>query len=51
MTNREWMQTLTDEEFYDAMVYVVTKLSFAYTNSRLGIIEWLSSEHQEEDEW
>lgn len=48
VTNREWMQTLTDEEFYDAMLYVITKLSFAYTNSRLGVIEWLGSDHQEE---
>lgn len=45
MTKRELLQTLTDEEFYDAMVYVVTELSHNFTDSRLGIIEWLRSDH------
>jgi hypothetical protein len=46
--NRDVLLTLADEEFYDAMLYVITKLSFAYTNSRLGVIEWLGSDYQEE---
>ena len=46
MTNKEWMATLTAEEFYDMMVWLTRVYSKQFTDSRLAIIEWLDKEHE-----
>ena len=47
MTNKEWMGTLTAEEFYDMMEWLTRVYSKQFTNSRLAIIEWLDKEHEQ----
>lgn len=46
MTNKEWMATLTAEEFYDTMEWLIRVYSKQFTDSRLAIIEWLDKEHE-----
>lgn len=57
MTNREWLQTLTDEEFVQIMCYscdcCVGHLSIyngkcGKISCRDGRIEWLKQEHKED---
>ena len=46
MTNKEWMATLTAEEFYDMMKWLTHLYSKQFTDSRFAIIEWLNKEHE-----
>ena len=48
MTNKEWMSTLTAEQFYDKMMWLVRDFGFRFTNTRLGIIDWLDQPHKSE---
>lgn len=50
MTNKEWMSTLTAEQFYDKMMWLVRVFGFRFTNTRLGIIEWLDQPYTSEAE-
>ena len=47
MTNKEWMVTLTAEEFYDMMKWLTHVYSKQFTDSRLAIIKWLDKEHSD----
>ncbi len=58
MTNREWLQTLTDEEFVQIMCYScdccvghssICQIKCGKTSCRNGRIEWLQQEHKEND--
>ena len=48
MTNKEWMATLTAEQFYDEMMWLVRDFGFQFNNSRLGIIDWLDQPYRPE---
>lgn len=48
MTNKEWMSTLPAEQFYDEMMWLVRDFGFRFTNSRLGIIDWLDQPYTSE---
>lgn len=48
MTNKEWMSTLTAEQFYDEMMWLVRVFGFRFNNTRLGIIDWLDEPHEAE---
>ena len=48
MTNKEWMSTLTAEQFYDEMMWLVRDFGFQFNNSRLGIINWLGQPYTPE---
>ena len=65
MTNREWLNSLTNDEFAnwlcDAMydedlsrklgtdVYIgISQIKFAYTDSRLGLKQWLGERKETE---
>ena len=48
MTNKEWMSTLTAEQFYDEMMWLVRDFGFQFNNSRLGIIDWLDQPYRPE---
>lgn len=55
MTNREWLQTLTDEEFVQIMCYscdcCTGHTDLEKCNKMLcrdGRIEWLKQEHKED---
>lgn len=50
MTNKEWMATLTAEEFYDMIGWLTRVYSKQFTDSRLAIIEWLDKEHEQRKE-
>ncbi|MBR3673941.1 MAG: hypothetical protein IKN65_06660 [Clostridia bacterium] len=43
MTNKEWLATLTTEEFYDVLHWLFTVHAFSVNNSKKGIIQWLDS--------
>lgn len=46
MTNKEWMGTLTAEEFYDMMEWLTHVYSKQFTDSRLAITTWLDKEYE-----
>ena len=48
MTNKEWMSTLTAEQFYDAIMWLVRDYGFRFNNTRLAIITWLDEPHEAE---
>lgn len=50
MTNKEWMATLTSEQFYDVMEWLMRKYSKQWTNSQVAIIEWLDEKHKGEED-
>lgn len=52
MTNKEWMATLTAEQFYNKMMNLIYNYGFRFNNARLAIIIWLDEPHEsEEKEW
>ena len=46
MTNKEYMATLTSEEVYDLLDWLMNVYGRGFTNSRLAIIEWLDEERK-----
>lgn len=46
MTNKEWLATLTAEEFFDEFKKAEQKARWDM-NTRLAMIEWLDEEHTE----
>ena len=49
MTNREKLQSLTDEQLYDVMAYLIFEYQRCSTNSRLFMIEWLQKQYDRYD--
>lgn len=49
MTNREYLQSLSDEDFVNAIYDVLIHQGKMYTQSRLGLTDWLSK--QKGQEW
>lgn len=45
MTNREWLNSLNNADFSKALYEVVLKVGKWYTDSELGITQWLGEEH------
>lgn len=45
MTNREWLNTLTDEQFRDWLINDYEKLKMTYDNTYLGVLNWLKSKY------
>ena len=48
MTNKEYQWTLSNEQLWDYMLWVVTVKSRQYINSRDGIVRWLDEEYSAE---
>lgn len=54
MTNREWLESLTDEEFADMIAYENCQRTCAYVNGNMcghkscesGIAKWLKQEYE-----
>ena len=44
MTNQEKLSTITAEEFYDKIMWLLHEYGKRYADSRLAIMEWLDSE-------
>lgn len=56
MTNREWLNGLSDEDFCTALEQVDCKLCAFYGDCRGkqchdGFIEWLKMEHEDDDKY
>jgi len=45
MTNRDWLATLSDEEFYDSFKRVEKTEGMWSTDTRQYMIDWLDAEH------
>ena len=50
MTNREKLNTYSDDKLYDAWSYIFLVFGKQFTNSRLGVVKWLSDEY-DKDHW
>ena len=46
MTNKEWLVTLSAEQFYDEWKKIEYHFCFDI-NTRLALIEWLDKEHED----
>lgn len=44
MTNQQTLATLSAEEFYDKIMWLLHDYGKRYSDSRLAIIEWLQKE-------
>ena len=49
MTNQEKLATITPEKCYEKMLWLITVYGKRFTQSNIGIIEWLQKEAIEED--
>ena len=50
MTNKEWLFTLSNEQWYDIIFnYLIHDYGRNYIDTRLAIIKWLGEEHKETD--
>lgn len=47
MTNQEKLSTITAEEFFDKIMWLLHEYGKRYTDSRLAIIEWLQTESED----
>lgn len=47
MTNKEWLASLSDEEFFDQFKKAEHE-GLSDINTRLFVIEWLGKEHEDE---
>ena len=45
MTNKEWMGTLTAEQWYDVMMWLTHEYASRWTHSRIAIVDWLNQDH------
>lgn len=45
MTNRDWLNSLPNPAFATAVMKLVQEISKGYSNSYLGIMDWLMAEH------
>lgn len=45
MTNKEWLATLSPDEWYMKVHWLFHEYGKCYDNSYLAIIEWLEEEH------
>lgn len=50
MTNKEWMSTLSAEQFYDKMIWLIQDYGMRFNNTRLAINIWLDEPHEEVSE-
>jgi hypothetical protein len=46
-TNRDYLESLSDEEFAEMVVIHLPEYGRGFTDSRLAIIEWLKAEREE----
>ena len=47
MTNKDWLCSLTAEEFFDTYYYVIHTKGQMTTDTRLFMIDWLNEERKE----
>ena len=46
MTNKEWLSTLSAEEWWDVINWLYHTYGMMWTDSRLAIMAWLEEEHK-----
>ena len=47
-TNQQMLATISAEEFYDKIMWLLHDYGKRYSNSRIAIVEWLDSEVEDE---
>lgn len=47
MTNKEWLATLSAEEWYQTIHWLYHVYGKRWTDTRLAILDWLEEEHTE----
>ena len=50
MTNREYLSTLSDEEWYQKVDWLFHKYGMWFTQTPTAIIEWLKQDYKENKE-
>ena len=50
MTNKEYLSTLSNEDWHMQVDWLFHKYAMWYTDSRIAIIEWLDKEYNEVQE-
>lgn len=50
MTNREWLETLSDEKFAEWVIDDAPNIGRRYNHSILGLEEWLKKERKNEED-
>ena len=50
MTNKEWMNTLDAERFFETMMWLINNYGMRFDNTRLAIIAWLDKPNESEAE-
>lgn len=50
MTNKEYLSTLSTEDWFMLVDWLFHRYGLWYTHSRIAIIEWLDKEHSEVQE-
>lgn len=51
MTNKEWLATLTDEQFYDEWKKAYNEIGMDNINTRTAMINWLGSEQKDTESY
>lgn len=47
MSNKEYLSTLSNDDWYILVDWLFHNYSMWYTDSRIAIIEWLDKDHNE----
>lgn len=50
ITNKEWLSTLSAEEWWDKVQWLLNEYGMRWDNTRLGVIGWLEEEHENAEE-
>ena len=50
MTNKEYLSTLSNEDWYMLVDWLFHKYALQSTHSYIAILEWLDKEHRKEEE-
>lgn len=45
MTNKEWLNRMSEEELAEWLVYDYERLKFSFTSTELGMVDWLRRIH------
>lgn len=49
MSNKEWLATLTAEEWWETIHRIFYDYGRRWTDTRLAVLDWLEEEHREEN--
>lgn len=50
MTNKEWLNTLDAERFFEMMMWLMKNYGMRFTDTRRAVIAWLDEPNESEEE-